>query len=276
MLSMVKALLCLGGLAFFSPTLFGQSLDVVHLDEVELTVYDLKLAFTSSLEMAYESLEKNPIQTYNYQEFIEHSILQLALTRQFELEYAPKGHSTNLEVLRWVMLKEQVAHCKSNKLPFPDMVFLNQTLHLKFYQQLFTQFVDRLVITEETQRDKNVSIKVFSKALGAIDRLSAHFEIDKDTKHINRISLSLVIDPSYEANAQQWRTRTLFIDIAFHNGLAHSYEAHTALHSRQKRVLEPLIFRQHMHLVHFQEKERIDQAMLQMDLKKALKPPCAL
>jgi hypothetical protein len=276
MISLVKALLCLGGLAFSSQYLIGQSLDVVHLEEVELTVYDLKLAFKSSIEIASESLRSNPIQTYNYQEFIEHSILQSALTRQFELEYKPKGHSSNLEVLRWVMLNEQVAHCKSNKLPYPDMVFLNQTLHLKFYQQLFTQFVDRLVITEETQGNKNVHIKIVSKALGAIDRLLAHFEIDKYTKHINRISLSIVIDPSYEANSQQWRTRTLFIEIAFQNGLAHSYEAHTTLHSRQKRELEPLIFRQHVHLIHFQEKERIDQSMPQIDLKKALKPPCGL
>lgn len=276
MISMVKALLCIGGLAFFSQILSGQSVDVVQLDEVELTVYDLGSAFKSSIQMANTSLENNPIQTYNYQEFIEHNILQLALTRQFELEYIPKGHSSNLEVLRWSMLGEQVAHCMSNKLPYPDMVFLNQTLHLKFYQQLFMQFVDRLVIAEETRSDKNVSLKVVSKALGAIDRLSAHFEIDKYTKHINRISLSLIIDPNYEANAEQWRTRTLSIEIAFQNGLAYSYEAHTAMHSRQKRVLEPLIFRQHMHSKNFQEKQRIDHTKLQIDLTKALKPTCVL
>lgn len=55
-----KALLCLGGLAFFVPKLSGQTLDVVHLEEVELTVYDLKSAFDESLKSAFRSLENNP------------------------------------------------------------------------------------------------------------------------------------------------------------------------------------------------------------------------
>ena len=47
-----KALLFIGGLAFFVPKLSGQTLEVVHLEEVELSVYDLKSAFDESLKLA--------------------------------------------------------------------------------------------------------------------------------------------------------------------------------------------------------------------------------
>ena len=195
-----KALLFIGGLAFFVPKLSGQTLEVVHLEEVELSVYDLKSAFDESLKLASHSLAINPEQFYRYQEHIEHGTIQSALTRQFGLTYAPAEHSTDLNALKWNMLDEQVMQCTTNKLPYPDLVFLNQTLHLKFYERLFLQFVDRLVITEESLNDKQLSLSVVSKALGAIDRLSAQFEIDKQTKHIDRIQLSLLIDPSYEVN----------------------------------------------------------------------------
>ena len=55
-----KALLCLGGLTFFVPKLSGQTLDVVHLEEVELGIYDLRSAFDESLKSASQSLDNNP------------------------------------------------------------------------------------------------------------------------------------------------------------------------------------------------------------------------
>jgi hypothetical protein len=271
-----KALLCLGGLAFCVTMLSGQTLDVVHLEEVELTVYDLKSAFDESLKTASQSLENNPEQFYRYQERIEHGTIQSALTRQFGLTYALAEDSTDLNPLEWNMLDEEVAQCTTNRLPYPDLLFLNQTLHLKFYQRLFLQFVDRLVITEESLNDKHIRLGVASKALGAIDRLSAQFEIDKQTKHINRINLSLLIDPNYEVNTHQWHTRTLVIEISFQNGIASSYEAHTALNSTQKRVLKPLIFRQQMQAFDFQTSVFKDTTPVQIDLKKALKPNCLL
>ena len=271
-----KALLCLGGLTFFVPKLSGQTLDVVHLEEVELGIYDLRSAFDESLKSASQSLDNNPEQFYRYQEHIEHGTIQSALTRQFGLTYAPAEHSTDLNALKWNLLDEQVMQCTTNKLPYPDLVFLNQTLHLKFYQRLFLQFVDRLVITEESLNENQLSLSVASKALGAIDRLSAQFEIDKQTKHIDRIHLSLLIDPNYEVNTHQWHTRTLVIEISFQNGIASSYEAHTTLHSRQKRVLKPVIFRQRMQAFTFQNNVFIDTTAVQIDLKKALKPNCSL
>jgi len=271
-----KALLCIGGLAFFVPKLSGQTLEVVHLEEVELSVYNLKSAFDESLKLATHSLAINPEQFYRYKEHIEHGTIQSALTRQFELTYTSAEHSTDLNALKWNMLDEQVVQCTTNRLPYPDLVFLNQTLHLKFYQRLFLQFVDRLVITEESLNDKQLSLSVVSKALGAIDRLSAQFEIDKQTKHIDRIHLSLLIDPSYEVNIHQWHTRTLVIEISFQNGIASSYEAHTTLHSRQKRTHKPVIFRQQMQAFIFQNNVFVDTAPVQIDLKKALKPNCSL
>lgn len=270
-----KALLCLGGLAFFVPKLSGQTLDVVRLDEVELTVYDLKTAFDESLKLASHSLENSPEQFYRYQEYIEHGTVESALTRLFGLTYTPTENSIDLNALKWYMLEEQVAQCMTKRLPYPDLVFLNQTLHLKFYQRLFLQFVDRLVITEESLNDKQLSLNVVSKALGAIDRLSAQFEIDKKTKHINRIHLSLLIDPNYEVNTRQWHTRTLVIEIFFQNGIASSYEAQTTLHSRQKRVLKPVIFRQQMQAFTFRNSVIKDATPVQIDLKKALKPNCS-
>ena len=65
-----KALLFIGGLAFFVPKLSGQTLEVVHLEEVELSVYDLKSAFDESLKLASHSLAINPEQFYRYKEHI--------------------------------------------------------------------------------------------------------------------------------------------------------------------------------------------------------------
>ena len=96
-----KALLFIGGLAFFVPKLSGQTLEVVHLEEVELSVYDLKSAFDESLKLASHSLAINPEQFYRYKEHIEHGTIQLALTRQFELTYTSAEHSTDLNALKW-------------------------------------------------------------------------------------------------------------------------------------------------------------------------------
>ena len=134
-----KALLCIGGLAFFVPKLSGQTLEVVHLEEVELSVYNLKSAFDESLKSASHSLAINPKQFYRYKEHIEYGTIQSALTRQFELTYTSAEHSTDLNALKWNMLDEQVMQCTTNKLPYHDLVFLNQTLHLKFYERLFLQ-----------------------------------------------------------------------------------------------------------------------------------------
>lgn len=272
----MKALLGIGGLAFLTRPALAQSAEIIQLQGVELGVYDLKLAFEHSIRSASDTFKTTAAHSYHYNEFIHHGVTQSEVAREFVLRYNNEVLPPHKGASQWQLITEKVISCKENELPYPDLVFLNHTLHLSFYKELFTQFLDRLVITEEAQAENHLKLSVVSKAMGAIDRLSAEFDINRSKHQINRIVLNLIIDPNYESGTQQWRTRSLFIEVSFDNGMATDYQAHTILHSRQNQMVTPLIFRQYMRFTPEVNLILGDLSLFSIDLNKALKPGCAL
>lgn len=267
----IKALLFIGGLSFYG-IVFSQQSNTIELDGVELKVFDLSAAFEASIKARDQWLEEQSLFHYNYLQetsYVQHGS---SLVRGISMEYAGLSAGQGVSAIKWQAYPIGKDECLLVNLPYPDLAFLNQTLHLDFYQHLFNEFLERLVITQE--EDEHLTrIEVRSKFLGAIDRLFAVILVDTQSLHIESLQLSLLIDPLYESHKQKWKTQSLTIELDFENGIPTAYGAHTSLLSRDRRFREPLRFTQQLERLPLALWPKSSQTVI--DLNNALKPICS-
>lgn len=267
----MKALLLIGGLSFYGIASSQQS-NTIELEGVELKVFDLAAAFEASIKARDQWFEERSLFHYNYLQettYVQHNS---SLVREVSLDYASLISGQGVSAIRWQAYPIGKDECLSVNLPYPDLAFLNQTLHLEFYQHLFNEFLERLVITQE--EDEHLTrIEVHSKFLGAIDRLFAVILVDTQSLHIESLQLSLLIDPLYESHKQKWKTQSLTIELDFENGISTAYRAHTSLLSKDRRFKEPLRFTQRLKRLPLALWPKSSQSTI--DLNNALKPFCS-
>lgn len=267
----IKALLFIGGLSFYG-IVFSQQSNTIELDGVELKVFDLSAAFEASIKARDQWLEEQSLFHYNYLQetsYVQHGS---SLVRGISMEYAGLSAGQGVSAIKWQAYPIGKDECLLVNLPYPDLAFLNQTLHLDFYQHLFNEFLERLVITQEEDKDYT-RVEVRSKFLGAIDRLYAEIIVDTQSLQIRSVQLSLLIDPLYESHKQKWKTQSLTIELDLQKGVATSYRAHTSLLSKDRRFKEPLRFAQQLKRVPSALWYEGSQSII--DLNHALKPFCS-
>lgn len=267
----IKALLFLGGLSFYGIGL-SQYANTIALEGVELEVFDLSAAFEESLKARDQWLKAQNFFHYTYHQETAYVKHRSSLLKGISLDYANLLRGQTLSSIDWQAYPIGIDECLTVNLPYPDLAFLNQTLHLEFYQHLFNEFLERLVITQEEDQD-HTRIEVRSKFLGAINRLYAVIVIHNQSLQIRSIQLSLLIDPLYESYKQKWKTQSLTIEVDFEEGVATAYRAHTSLLSNDRRFKEPLRFKQQLKRVPSALWPKVLQSTI--DLNHALKPFCS-
>lgn len=267
----IKALLFLGGLSFYGVG-FSQHAKTIELEGVELNVFDLSAAFEASLIARDQWLREQPLFYYNYLQETAYIKHRSSLVRGISLDYTNLVGGQALSTIAWRAYPIGIDECLTVNLPYPDLAFLNQTLHLEFYQHLFNKFLERLVITHEEVED-HTRIEVRSKFLGAIDRLYAVIIVHTQSLQIRSVQLSLLIDPLYESYQQKWKTQSLTIELDLEQGVATAYRAHTSLLSKDRRFKEPLRFTQWLKRVPSVLWPEASQSTI--DLNHALKPFCS-